>query len=215
MSAARTLKVVAVNGSPRADGNTAMLVEATLEPLRAAGIECEQIQLAGKTVGGCTACAVCRKVADRRCHGRDDFGNEVIEALDSADGILLASPVYFADITPELKAIIDRAGYVARGNGNMFARKPGAGITVHRRAGAIHALDSINHFFLIGEMFVVGSSYWSFGVGGAKGDVASDDEGLRTMHALGENMAWLLERITEPGVAGGGVTGIRGTGSEE
>lgn len=191
----RTLKVVAVNGSPRADGNTATLVEAAFGPLRDAGVECEQVQLAGRAIGGCTACGVCRKIADRQCHGRDDFGTEVIASLDAADGILLASPVYFADITPELKAVIDRAGYVARGNGNMFARKPGAGIAVHRRAGAIHALDSINHFFLIGEMFVVGSSYWSFGVGGAKGEVASDDEGLRTMQALGANMAWLLERI--------------------
>ncbi len=195
MSNTRQLKVVAVNGSPRRDGNTAMLVETAFESLRAAGVGCEQVSLAGEIVGGCTACGVCRKAADRQCHGRDDFGNEVIAKLDAADGILLASPVYFADITPELKAIIDRAGYVARGNAGMFYRVPGAGIVTHRRAGAIHALDSINHFFLIGQMFVVGSSYWSLGVGGAKGDVATDDEGLRTMRTLGENMAWLLEKV--------------------
>lgn len=189
------MKVVAVNGSPRKGGNTESMIEAAFGPLREAGIECELISLAGETVGGCTACMRCRKEADRQCHGRDDFGNGVIEALDAADGILLGSPVYFADITPELKAIIDRAGYVARGNPGMFVRKPGSAIVVHRRAGAIHALDSINHFFLIGEMVVVGSSYWNLGVGGAKGEAAADEEGVRTMRRLGENMAWLLERI--------------------
>ena len=191
------MKVVAVNGSPRKDGNTAQLVEAVFEPLRAAGIECEQVSLAGQVVGGCTACGVCRKVADRQCHGRDDFGNEVIAKLDSADGIILASPVYFADVTAELKAVIDRAGYVARGNEGMFVRVPGAGVVTHRRAGAIHALDTINHFFLIGSMIVVGSSYWNLGVGAAKGDVATDEEGLRTMRTLGENMAWLLPRLAD------------------
>ncbi len=195
MSENRPLSVVAVNGSPRRDGNTSILVETAFGPLREAGVECEQISLAGATIGGCTACGVCRKVADRRCHGRDDFGNEVIARLDAADGILLASPVYFADITPELKAVIDRAGYVARGNDGMLVRRPGAGIVTHRRAGAIHALDSINHFFLIGQMIVVGSSYWNLGVGGAKGDVAADAEGLATMRTLGENMAWLLGKV--------------------
>ncbi|MFU8891826.1 MAG: flavodoxin family protein [Anaerosomatales bacterium] len=193
------MKVVAVNGSPRTNGNTAAMIDAAFEPMRAAGIECELISLAGQTVGGCTACMRCRKEADRRCHGRDDFGNGVIEALDAADGILLASPVYFADITPEIKAIIDRAGYVSRGNPGMFVRKPGSGIVVHRRAGAIHALDSINHFFLIGQMIVVGSSYWNLGVGGAKGEAAADEEGVRTMRTLGENMAWLLGKIGEGG----------------
>ena len=191
------MKVVAVNGSARKNGNTAAMVEAALEPLREAGIECEQIQLARKTVGGCTACMRCRKEADRQCHGRDDFGNDVITAMDEADGILLASPVYFADITAELKAVIDRAGYVARGNPGMFVRKPGSGIVVHRRAGAIHALDSINHFFLISQMIVVGSSYWNLGVAGARGEAAADEEGLRTMRTLGENMAWLLDKIGE------------------
>ena len=189
------MRVVAVNGSPRERGNTEAMIEVALEPLREADIMCELIPLAGREVGGCTACMRCRKQADRQCHGREDFGNEVIAALDAADGILLASPVYFADITPELKAVIDRAGYVARGNPGMFVRRPGSGIVVHRRAGAIHALDSINHFFLISQMIVVGSSYWNLGVGGARGEAATDEEGVRTMRVLGENMAWLLDKI--------------------
>lgn len=191
------MKVVAVNGSARRGGNTSTLIEAAFVPLREAGHECELIELAGKDVRGCTACGVCREKADRQCHGRRDFGNDVIDALFAADAVILGSPTYFADITPELKAIIDRAGYVARGNGNVLARKPGAAVVAVRRGGAIHAFDSINHFFLIGEMFVVGSSYWNIGVGGPKGAVAEDDEGMSTMKTLGENMAWLLERLAE------------------
>ncbi|MDP2234008.1 MAG: flavodoxin family protein [Actinomycetota bacterium] len=189
------MKVVAVNGSARKDGNTARLVEAMFAPLREAGHECEQIQLATKRVEGCTACRSCYKKKDRRCHGRKDFGNGVIEALDGADAIVLASPVYFADVSAEMKAIIDRAGYVARANGNMFARKPGASIAAVRRAGAIHTLDTMNLLFLIGEMIVVGSSYWNLGLGGAAGEVENDVEGLSTMTRLGENMAWLMDRL--------------------
>ncbi len=189
------MKVVAVNGSARKGGNTTMLIEAVFEPLRAAGHDCDLIELAKRDIRGCTACGKCREKADRKCHGRKDDGNEIIARLFDADAILLGSPTYFADITPELKAIIDRAGYVARGNGNPFARKPGAAVVAVRRAGAIHAFDSINHFFLIGEMVVVGSSYWNVGIGGPKGAVAEDDEGIATMHRLGENMAWVMERL--------------------
>jgi multimeric flavodoxin WrbA len=189
------MKVVAVNGSAREGGNTAMLLQAVFAPLQAAGIECELIELAGKDVRGCTACGACGKAKDRKCHGRRDFGNEVIAALDSADAILLGSPVYFADVTSELKAIIDRAGYVSRANGNMYARKPGAAVVAVRRAGAIHAFDTINHFFTIGEMLIVGSSYWNVGHGRNKGEVAADEEGMGTMLRLGENLAWLLEKL--------------------
>jgi len=191
------MRVVAVNGSARRGGNTAMLIETALEPLRAAGHECELIELSGRDIRGCTACGKCRKEADRRCHGRKDDGNDIITAMFQADALILGSPTYFADITPELKAIIDRAGYVARGNGNIFARKPGAAVVAVRRAGAIHALDSINHFFLIGEMVVVGSSYWNLGIGGPKGAVLEDEEGLSTMRRLGENMAWVIGRLAD------------------
>lgn len=189
------MRVVAVNGSARKNGNTAHLVEAFFGPLRDAGVECVEYPLAGRDVRGCTACRACYREKDRRCHGRDDFGNEVIEALDGADAIVLASPVYFADVSSEMKAIIDRAGYVSRANGNIHARKPGAAIAAVRRAGAIHALDTMNHFFGIGEMIVVSSSYWNLGIGGGPGEVEADEEGLSTMRRLGENMAWLLERL--------------------
>lgn len=189
------MKVVAFNGSARKDGNTATLLRTALGELEAEGIETELVQMAGKTIAGCTACSKCRKEADGRCHGRDDFGNGCIEMMCEADGILLGSPVYFADVTSELKALIDRAGYVARGNDHMLARKVGAGVVAVRRGGAIHALDSINHFFLIGHMIVPGSSYWNIGIGGPKGAVSEDEEGLQTMRDLGRNMAWLLQRL--------------------
>jgi multimeric flavodoxin WrbA len=191
------MKVVAVNGSARKNGNTALLIEKAFEPLRVAGHECEMIQLAGKDVRGCTACGKCREKGDGQCHGRRDDGNAVIAALFSADAILLGSPTYFADITPEIKAIIDRAGYVSRGvsGGNPLARKPAAAIIAVRRGGAIHAFDSINHFFLISDMIVVGSSYWNLGLGGPKGAVEEDAEGLATMGNLGANMAWLMARL--------------------
>jgi len=191
------VKVVAVSGSARKGGNTATLIEAVFEPLRAAGIECELIELAGKDVRGCTACMACVREKDRGCHGRKDFATEIIPGLQDADALILGSPVYFADVTAETKALIDRLGYVSRANGNTLARKPGAAVIAVRRAGAMHAFDTINHFFLIGEMLVVGSSYWNIGVGREKGDVATDDEGIRTMTRLGENMAWLLGKLAE------------------
>lgn len=190
------MKVVAVNGSARKGGNSALLVEAAFGPLREAGHDCVLLELAGKDVRGCTACGKCREVQDRRCHGRKDDLGPVLEAMFEADAILLASPTYFADVTAEMKALIDRAGYVSRGNGNLLARKPGAAIVAVRRGGAIHAFDTINHFFLIGEMVVVGSSYWNVGVGGPKGAVSEDEEGLGTMRRLGENLAWVMGRFS-------------------
>ncbi len=191
------MKVVAVNGSARKGGNTAILIEAVLAPLREAGHDVEVIDLAGKDIRGCTACGMCRTKADRQCHGRRDDANEMIGVLFEADALVLGSPTYFADLTPELKALIDRAGYVGRGNGNPFERKPGAAVVAVRRGGAIHTFDSINHFFTISEMITVGSSYWNIGYGGAKGEVEGDAEGMGTMTRLGENMAWLLGKLAE------------------
>lgn len=189
------MRIVAVSGSARAGGNTKLMLDAALEPLRSAGHQCELIELAGQDVRGCTACGACGKHKDLRCHGRRDFGNEVIDAILAADAVLLGSPTYFADVSAEMKAVIDRAGYVARANGNALARKPGAAVVAVRRGGAIHAFDTMNHFFLIGEMIVVGSSYWNIGIGRDKGEVEGDAEGMGTMAKLGENMAWLLERL--------------------
>jgi multimeric flavodoxin WrbA len=115
----------------------------------------------------------------------------------SADGLLLGSPTYFADLTANMKALIERCGMVNRGGGDLLKRKVGAGVVVARRAGAIHAFNSLNHFFLIGQMIVPGSSYWNVAVGREPGEVATDEEGILTMKTLGQNMAWLLKKIND------------------
>jgi multimeric flavodoxin WrbA len=189
------MKVVAFNGSARKDGNTAILVRRVFAELEKEGIETELVQLAGQPIHGCSACGQCFKNKNERCVFDDDIVNACIEKMRAADGIILASPTYFADLTSETKALIDRAGYVARANGNLFRRKVGAAVVTARRTGAIHALDSINHFFLIGEMIVPGSSYWNIGLGRAIGEVEHDEEALRTMQTLGQNLAWLLKKI--------------------
>ncbi len=191
------MKVVAFSGSARLDGNTALLVGEVFKELTAAGIETELVQLAGKTIHGCRACTGCFKNKNSRCSFDDDFANDCIEKMVNADGIILASPTYFADVSSEIKALIDRAGFVARANGNMFKRKAGAAVVAVRRAGAIHAFDTINHFFLISEMIIAGSSYWNIGLGREKGEAGNDEEGVRTMRTLGVNLAWLLKKITE------------------
>jgi multimeric flavodoxin WrbA len=190
-----SMRVVAINGSARKDGNTALLLGHVLEELLEEGIRTELIQLAGKKVHGCIACYKCLENKDRRCAVTGDAVNEVIERMDACDGILLGSPTYFTDVTSEMKALIDRAGFVARANGDMFRRKAGAAVVAVRRAGAMHAFDTLNHFFLIGQMIVPGSSYWNIGLGREIGDVEKDKEGIRTMQTLGRNMAWLLKAI--------------------
>jgi len=189
------MKVIAFNGSARRNGNTAILIKEVFSELDAEGIATEMVQLAGKTIRGCTACGKCFDNQDKRCAIDNDFANECIEKMVEADGIILASPTYFADVTAEIKALIDRAGYVARANPDMLKRKVGAAVVAVRRAGSIHAFDTLNHFFLISQMIVPGSSYWNIGIGRAIGDVEQDEEGLETMRMLGRNMAWLLNKI--------------------
>ncbi|NVO67401.1 flavodoxin family protein [Methanofollis tationis] len=189
------MRVVAFNGSPRKDGNTARLLAEVLAELEKEGIETEFVQIGGKKVHGCTACAKCFENRDGKCVIDNDFVNDCIAKMVAADGIIIGSPTYFADVSTETKALIDRAGFVSIANGGMFARKAGAAVVAVRRAGAVHAFDTINHLFGISQMFTVGSSYWNLGVGLEAGDVEKDEEGLLTMRNLGGNMAWLLKRI--------------------
>ena len=191
------MKVVAFNGSARKDGNTAILVNAVFGELKKAGIATELVQLAGKKIRGCTACGKCFEKQNNRCAVKGDIVNDCIEKMLDADGIILASPTYFADVSSEMKALIDRSGFVAKANQDMLRRKVGASVVAVRRAGAIHAFDTMNHFFFISQMIVPGSSYWNIGLGLAPGDVEKDDEGIMTMRTLGANMAWLMKKINE------------------
>jgi len=189
------MKVIAFNGSARKDGNTAILLNAVLDEIRREGIGTELFQLAGKKIQGCTACMKCMKNRDRRCAVTKDVVNECIEKMIEADGILLGSPTYFADVSAATRALIERAGYVARANDYMFKRKVGAGVIAVRRGGAIHAFNSLNLFFFYQQIINPGSSYWAFGVGRDPGEVLNDAEGMQTMKTLGQNMAWLLKKV--------------------
>jgi multimeric flavodoxin WrbA len=189
------MKVVAFNGSARKDGNTAILIRHVFRELEKQEIETEMVQLSGSRIHGCIACMKCFENKDQRCSVKNDIANSCIEKMLDADGIILGSPTYFANVSTEMKALIDRAGMVSRANSDMLARKVGAAVVAARRAGAIHVFNSINHFFFIGQMIVPGSSYWNLAMGRQKGEVEKDDEGIKTMKDLGRNMAWLLEKI--------------------
>ena len=189
------MNVIAFNGSARKGGNTAILIREVLAELEKEGITTELVELSGKKINGCTACMKCFDNKDQRCSVEDDIINDCLEKMLAADGIIIGSPTYFADLSPQTKALIDRTGMVARANSNMFRRKAGAAVVAARRAGAIHVFDSINHFFTIGEMIIPGSSYWNIGMGRQKGEVESDKEGMDTMRTLGRNMAWLLKKL--------------------
>jgi multimeric flavodoxin WrbA len=190
------VKVVAINGSARKDGNTALLLGRVLKVLEAEGFETELIQLAGQQIHGCTACRTCFETKNQRCTIESDKVNLYIQKMAKADGILLGSPVYFAMMSPEMKALIDRAGFVARAQPDMLKHKVGAAVVAVRRAGGMTTFDAINHFFLINQMIVPGSSYWNIGVGNKKGEVENDEEGMQTMEDLGTNMAWLIKKLS-------------------
>jgi len=191
------LKVVAFNGSPRKENNTGLLIQEVFKVLEAEGIQTEMIQIGGKNIRGCQGCEKCRELKNNTCSMKNDIMNECIAKAIEADGIILGSPTYFTDVTAEMKAFIDRLGYVSKANGSLLEKKVGAAVMAVRRAGSIHAFDSMNHLFLISGMIVVGATYWNLGIGRNYGEVLEDKEGMRNMQALGENMAWLLKKICQ------------------
>ena len=186
--------ILAVNGSPRHGGNTAQMLETVLNVCKEAGFETEMYQVGGLLVSGCKACSSCFKNHPGRCV-TDDWMNELYNKMKEADAIVLGSPTYFSDLTPEMKAVIDRCGYLSRSEKISLSRKVGAAVSAVRRAGGIHTLDSIQHFFLINDMVVAGSSYWNMSVARVIGDYEKDEEGVDTMTRLGENIVWLLDKI--------------------
>ena len=189
------MKVVALNGSARKDGNTAMLIQVVFEELKKEGIETELIQMAGKNIQGCLACYKCFKNKDRRCSVDKDILNDIMARMEKAEGILLGSPTYFSDVTSGMRAFIERCGFVARANDYMFKGKVGAAVVAVRRAGSIQAFTSMNLFLHYMQMFMPGSSYWNIGIGRDPGDVMKDEEGIQTMKTLGQNMGWLLKKL--------------------
>ena len=188
------MKVVAFNGSPRKKGNTYHCVQTVLAELKREGIRTDLIQLGGADIKGCRACYKCFEKKNMRCT-QDDAFNLFMEKMVEADGIIIGSPTYFANVSTEVKALIDRAGLVAIANDYLFRRKVGAAVVAVRRAGGTDVYSAINYFFGINHMIMPGSSYWNLAVGRDPGDVLKDKEGLSTLRDLGQNMAWLMEKL--------------------
>jgi multimeric flavodoxin WrbA len=190
------MKVIGINGSPRKKGNTSILINTVFAELEKEGIETEFLQLGGKNIRGCISCYKCFGNKDKKCSVDNDVFNEFLDKMISADGMIFGSPVYVSGVTPEIKALIDRACLVSTANGYILTHKVGASVAAVRRAGAVSTLDSLNHFFLYNQMFIPGSTYWNLAVGLNPGDVEKDEEGMRTMQNLGKNMSWLMKKIS-------------------
>ena len=189
------MKAIGFNCSPRPEGNTHHALSIVLDELKSEGIETEVVQVGGKDVHGCQACMKCFAAKDRKCHGWADDMNPIIEKMLGADIVIIGSPTYFSSMTTEAKALIDRAGFVSGANGNPLRRKIGAAVVAVRRSGANVVFAEINFFFLIKEMIVPGSTYWNFGFGRQPGEILKDEEGVRTFHNLGKNIAWLAKKL--------------------
>ena len=188
---------LAINASPRKNSNTGILIDHVLQPLKTAGWDTEIIKIGATPLRGCIACGQCRERQDNRCSITTDALNDIFARMLDADALILGTPTYFTDVNAEMKALIDRAGYVAGSNNNAFAGKIGAGVMAVRRGGATHAFDTINHFFLKNNMIVPGSSYWNMGYGRIEGEVEADKEGIANMANLGAMIAWLGKCIKE------------------
>jgi multimeric flavodoxin WrbA len=188
------MKVVAFNGSPRKKGNTYHAIQIVFKELKRDGIDTEFIQLGGSDIKGCTACLKCIEKKNKRCVQKDSL-NLYLERMIEADGIIIGSPTYFSNVSTEVKALIDRAGLVSVANDYLLRRKVGASVIAVRRAGAAHVYSSINFFFGINHMIIPGSRYWNLGIGLRPGEIMDDKEGVATFSELGQNMAWLMNKL--------------------
>ena len=186
------MKVIGFNGSPRKDGNTTALLGYLLREIEKEGIETELVQLSAKAIHGCIACYKCLKNRDKRCAVKNDAANEYIEKIITAQGIVLGSPSYYQDVTAEMKALIDRAGFVGLVNGNMYKNKVGAALSCYRRSGGMHVIETMNHFFFSNELIIAGRA---MSVAREKGDVEKDEEGIQSAKALGQKMAWMMKKL--------------------
>jgi len=187
------MKALAINGSPHKDGNTAFALQQIGGSLKEEGIDFEIVQIGHKAVHGCIDCGKCARGANNKCASFDDDVNEVFPLMCGADALLLGAPVYYAGIAGTMKCFLDRSFFVAAVNGGLFRHKLGAAVAAVRRSGGMTSFDTLNHYFLISEMIVAGSSYWNVIHGRKPGEAAQDHEGVQTMRALGKNIAWILK----------------------
>ena len=188
---------LAINGSPRKRGNTELLLNEVLDELKNVGWETELVKVGGTSIRGCIACKKCFENKDNECSVKKDNFNEIFSKMIKADAMILGSPTYFADVSADLKALIERSGYVAYANGHAFSGKIGAAVVAVRRGGATHVYDTINHMFQMSRMIIPCSTYWNMGIGSNKGEVSEDQEGIANMRHLGKSIDW-LGKIIKP-----------------
>lgn len=189
------MKVVAFNGSPKKEGNTALALKLVTDELEKEGIETEIVHVGNKVVRGCIACGRCREYKNEQCVLIDDEVNEWIQLMKQADGLLLGSPVHFAAIGGALKSFLDRAFYVSGANGSLMRHKVGASVVAVRRSGGLPTFNQLNNFMCYAEMLIPTSNYWNVIHGTSPGEATQDEEGVQIMRVLGKNMAWLLKLV--------------------
>lgn len=189
------MHALGISASPRANGNTEFLVNHCLERLQQGGVSTSFVSLRGLTLKGCIGCGWCREAQQGRCVTMDDDFHPIFKQMKQADIIVVGSPVYFGSATPELMALLDRAGYVSRGNGNIFSRKLGGPLAVARRAGQNFTYAQLLYWYMINDMVVPGSSYWNVAFGKAPGDVEQDSEALATIERFADNLVWLAQKL--------------------
>lgn len=187
------MKVIGINGSARKDGNTALIIRKVFEELNKEGIETELIQLADYVILPCRGCFACKGRGN--CVFTNDGFAEIFNRMLGADGIILGSPVYSADVSAGMKAFLERGGVVVATNPGLLRHKVGASVAAVRRGGGMTTVDTMNHFMLNKEMVVVGSTYWNMVYGRNPGDVLTDDEGMANMRNLGQNMSFILKKL--------------------
>ena len=192
------MKVVLFNGSSRKNGVTNAALNIVMKELEAEGIDVELIWIGFDNLSGCNACYECLRTQDKKCVIKNDKMNDYIEKIVEADGIIIGSPTHFANVSTRIKALIDRAGLVGLVNNNLYKHKVGAAVIAVRRAGAVHAFSSINYFFLINQMHVIGSNYWNIGINPnviKPTNFENDEEGIETFKVLGKNMAYVIKKL--------------------
>ena len=189
----RKMKVIGIVGSPRKNGNTELLTKHTLKAISEEGLDTELIRLSGLEIKPCTACMACKE--QEICSIKDDLFPIYLK-MKEADGIILASPVYYGSATALIKALMERVGYIAHWNGEPFQRKVGGPLVVARRAGKNFTIAQLTFWFQILGFFIPGSTYWNVAIGREKGEVEHDEEGLQTAWNFGKNMAFLIKKLS-------------------
>jgi len=189
------MKVVAINGSPKKEGNTYQIISILAEQLKKEDIETEILHIGGDAIKGCIACGQCKKQKNEKCVQENDNVNKCIQIMKMADGIILGSPVYFSSIPGTMKSFLDRVFYVSTANSNLFRYKVGVSVVADRRAGAVLTINQLNNYLNYSEMFLPSSNYWNVAYGSIPGEAIKDDEGVQTIRILGKNMAWLMKSI--------------------